>query len=374
MNRKTCPTILSDHRTYIQTRPEKRLHFTVGGRAYLLPKTSVVIKCPLRHGSKSSIHWLKDGRDLPASKRIGMTKSGALRIYNLDASDMGVYRCVAYTATARFILKLIGSDNKILEHPEGKAFTGDADDPEAALGENWFLPRCIDMDFLVPGWQQQSEFYSPEAQSQGTGTGTGTGPLQALRNSVLSSKGAQGPVVQLPERHLGPGMSNGAFSLLPAHYEELTKNISNPEQSTHGGDKLSSQPNHKSSEGHLSSPGVTGKKGESPGEAPGGSRSKHQDKTANSSERAADKENKSPRRATITRHEHHGSLMSFQRDMRIHIGRVAYLTNATRSLSLLCPVHGVPPPTVSWTKDGAPLQYRDRYECCILTVALLQSM
>lgn len=372
MNRKTCPTILSDHRTYIQTRPEKRLHFTVGGRAYLLPKTSVVIKCPLRHGSKSSIHWLKDGRDLPASKRIGMTKSGALRIYNLDASDMGVYRCVAYTATARFILKLIGSDNKILEHPEGKAFTGDADDPEAALGENWFLPRCIDMDFLVPGWQEQSEFYSPEAQSQGTGTGTG--PLQALRNSVLSSKGAQGPVVQLPERHLGPGMSNGAFSLLPAHYEELTKNISNPEQSTHGGDKLSSQPNHKSSEGHLSSPGVTGKKGESPGEAPGGSRSKHQDKTANSSERAADKENKSPRRATITRHEHHGSLMSFQRDMRIHIGRVAYLTNATRSLSLLCPVHGVPPPTVSWTKDGAPLQYRDRYECCILTVALLQSM
>ncbi|KAG5270363.1 hypothetical protein AALO_G00191800 [Alosa alosa] len=349
---KTCPTILSDHRTYIQTRPEKRLHFTVGGRAYLLPKTSVVIKCPVRHTSKSTIHWLKDGKDLPGSKRIGITKSGALRIYNLEASDIGVYRCVAYTATARFILKLIGSDNKILEHPEGKGFPGDADDPIAALGENWWMPRCLDMDHLIPGWQQQSEFYVPEAQSQGTG------PLQTLGNSVLSSRGTQGPVVQLPDRRLEASVGYGAFSLLPAHYEELTKNMSDPEQNTSETDKLSAQPNHKSSE-DPSSPRTTSKKEEGPGEA-GGPRDKHQDKTVNSSERAVDKESKSPKKATITRHEQHGPLMSFQRDMRIYIGRVAYLTNATRSLSLLCPVHGVPPPTVSWTKDGAPLQYRER--------------
>lgn len=341
---KTCPQILSIPRTYIQTRPEKRLHFTVGGRAYLLPKTSVVIKCPVRHTSKSLIRWLKDGKTLPSSKRVGITKSGALRIYNLEASDIGVYRCVAYTATARFVLQLIGSDNKILEHPEGKGFLLDADDPVAALGDNWWLPRCVDHNLLIPGWQQQSEFYVPEGQSQGTGS------LRTLSNSVRSSRGSQGTVPQTPDR-LEASVVHGAFSLLPAHYSELTKNISSPEDSAGTRDKLSTQRK-------LVIEGPS-KKGEGSKEA-GGPRNKHQDKMANSSERAADKDRKSPKKATVTRHEHHGPLMSFQRDLKIHVGRVAYLTNATRSLSLLCPVHGVPQPTVTWTKDGAPLQYRDR--------------
>ncbi|KAL2088974.1 hypothetical protein ACEWY4_015873 [Coilia grayii] len=340
---KTCPQILSIPRTYIQTRPEKRLHFTVGGRAYLLPKTSVVIKCPVRHTSKSLIRWLKDGKTLPSSKRVGITKSGALRIYNLEASDIGVYRCVAYTATARFVLQLIGSDNKILEHPEGKGFLLDADDPVAALGDNWWLPRCVDHNLLIPGWQQQSEFYVPEGQSQGTGS------LRTLSNSVRSSRGSQGTIPQTPDR-LEASVVHGAFSLLPAHYSELTKNISSPEDSAGTRDKLSTQRK-------LVIEGPS-KKGEGSKEA-GGPRNKHQDKMANSSERAADKDRKSPKKATVTRHEHHGPLMSFQRDLKIHVGRVAYLTNATRSLSLLCPVHGVPQPTVTWTKDGAPLQYRD---------------
>ncbi|XP_031425571.1 ADAMTS-like protein 3 [Clupea harengus] len=349
---RICPTIPRDRRTYIQIRPEKRLHFTVGGGAYLLPKTSVVIKCPVQHSFKSAIRWLKDGRDLPSSKRIGITKSGALRIYNLEAKDIGVYRCVAHTATARFTLKLISSDNKILQHPEGKRFTENADDPEAALGKDWWLPRCLVDNYLFPNWQQYSEFYLPEGQAQGTGS------LQTLGNSVLISRGGQGPVIQLPDRRLEASVAHGALSLLPAHYRELINNITSPEQNTSATDKLSARHNHKFSE-DPSGPGSTRKKGEGPGET-GGPRDKHQDRTANSSERATDKDSKSPRKAAITRPEQHGPLMSFQRDVRMYIGRVAYLTNATRSLSLLCHVHGTPQPTVSWTKDGAPLLYRER--------------
>uniref|UniRef100_G3PMZ3 ADAMTS-like 3 n=1 Tax=Gasterosteus aculeatus TaxID=69293 RepID=G3PMZ3_GASAC len=42
------------------------------------------------------------------------------------------------------------------------------------------------------------------------------------------------------------------------------------------------------------------------------------------------------------------------------IGQSALLTNATRSLTIRCPAGGVPPPKVSWTKDGAPLLPADR--------------
>lgn len=339
---KTCPRILSDPRTFIQTRPEKRLHFTVGGRAYLFPKTSVVIKCPVRHTVKSTIRWLKDGQELPSSKRFGLTKSGALRIYNLEVSDMGVYRCVANTATARFILKLIGSDNKILDHPDGKPFPEDDDDAKAVLGENWWMPRCLKEEWLTPGWRQRgSQFFQPESQSPVAGS---------LDNSVLNSGVPKGPI-QLPERRSETNLPHGAFSLLPAHAAELTRNITmDLEQSTATTtDKVASTSSQLTFKMHG---GVT--------KAAGGQGEKQQDKTVNTSERNTDKEDTSLRSATIVRPQHHGPLMSFQRDAKIPVGRVAYLTNATRSLSLLCPVNGFPQPTVSWTKDGASLQYRKR--------------
>ncbi|KAJ8398300.1 hypothetical protein AAFF_G00428700 [Aldrovandia affinis] len=116
------PQILSLQRVYIQTRQEKRVHLTIGGRAYLLPKTSVVVRCPVRRFPKPSLRWEKDGRALPgpASKRLGVTKSGSLKIHGLQASDIGVYRCVAGPVADTFVLKLIGNDNRLIEPPEGR--------------------------------------------------------------------------------------------------------------------------------------------------------------------------------------------------------------------------------------------------------------
>lgn len=108
---KQCPLLMSVHNIYIQTRKEKRLHLTVGGHAYLLPNTSIVIKCPIRRFPKAYIHWLKDGHPLPNSKRLGITKSGSLKIHFLGAEDIGVYKCVAGPASDIFTLQLIGSDS-----------------------------------------------------------------------------------------------------------------------------------------------------------------------------------------------------------------------------------------------------------------------
>lgn len=50
----------------------------------------------------------------------------------------------------------------------------------------------------------------------------------------------------------------------------------------------------------------------------------------------------------------------FQKNINISIGHSALLTNTTRSLTILCPAEGFPPPKISWTKDGALLHHTDR--------------
>ncbi|XP_055273891.1 ADAMTS-like protein 3 isoform X5 [Moschus berezovskii] len=82
------PQILGVQRVYIQTREEKRINLTVGSRAYLLPNTSVIIKCPVRRFQKSRIQWEKDGHCLQNSKRLGFTKSGSLKIHSLATLDI----------------------------------------------------------------------------------------------------------------------------------------------------------------------------------------------------------------------------------------------------------------------------------------------
>uniref|UniRef100_A0AAR2L247 Ig-like domain-containing protein n=1 Tax=Pygocentrus nattereri TaxID=42514 RepID=A0AAR2L247_PYGNA len=316
--KKRCPQVLGLKRIYIQTRQEKRLSFTIGGRAYLLPKTSIVIKCPVRHFSKAQIHWEKDGQDLQNSKRLSITKSGALRIYSLEAGDIGQYSCWANQASDIFILKLIGHDNRLLEHPEGKSLGKEKNNSGSKTFLNkeggYVSTKCQDQDelplvkkFQKPGqsWMQKNEFYLDEGQ-----------------------------------------------------FEELMKNISQLAESGDVTDDLASQLIGKFME-EMTAMQATSDKGATTQEnTPVG---KHLDRTPNSSERSGTKNLKS--QAVIIRHEQHGSTMSFQRDLRINIGRTAYITNATHSLTILCSTQGVPPPAVSWTKDGLPLG--DSTEQCV---------
>uniref|UniRef100_A0A3P8ZCQ7 ADAMTS-like 3 n=1 Tax=Esox lucius TaxID=8010 RepID=A0A3P8ZCQ7_ESOLU len=156
---KRCPLILGLRRIYIQTRQEKRLHLTVGGRAYLLPKTSLVIKCPVRHFQKASIRWEKDGRPLPSSKRMGLTKSGSLKVHSLGAGDSGVYVCIAGPAFDTFTLKLIGSDSRLIDRPvENESDPETEPDPTRVQPlhnpQNWDfqdLPRCLPLTSTLRG-------------------------------------------------------------------------------------------------------------------------------------------------------------------------------------------------------------------------------
>lgn len=349
-SKKHCPQVLGLKRIYIQTKQEKRLSFTVGGRAYLFPKTSVIIRCPVRYFPKSQVHWEKDGVDLQSSKHLIITKSGALRIYNLEVGDIGQYRCWADQDSDIFILKLIGHDNRLLEHPEGKKLVKQKINSSSRTfpnGEGGIVSsKCQDQEEVSlakkvqkdgQSWLQKNELYLDEEQTKEPGDSMDLG------NYLLASTSTSDAVISA---------ASGAFNLEPAEFEELVRNISQLAENGDMTDDLASQLIGKLMEEIAASQAATDKETIQ-------AESKYTDRTLNSSERSGRKSLKS--RAVIVRHTSHGSTMSFQRDLRINVGRTAYITNATRSLTILCSAQGIPIPTVSWSKDGLLLQARYAY-------------
>ncbi|XP_058256951.1 ADAMTS-like protein 3 isoform X1 [Hemibagrus wyckioides] len=346
-SKKRCPQVLGLKRIYIQTKQEKRLSFTIGGRAYLFPKTSVVIKCPVRNFPKAQIRWEKDGVDIQSSKHLTITKSGALRIYSLEVGDIGQYRCWANQDSDTFILKLIGHDNRLLEHPEGKKLVKQKINSSSRTFPNKeggiVRSKCQDQEqeeFSLTkkvqkhgqSWLQKNELYLEEDQTKEP-----VDPMD-LGNYLLASTSTSDAVISA---------ASGAFTLEPAEFEELIRNISQLAESGDVTDDLASQLIGKLMEEIAASQATTDKQTIQ-------TESKHLDRTPNSSEHSGGKSLKS--KAVIVRHSTHGSTMSFQRDLSVNVGGTAYITNATRSLTLLCSAQGIPTPSVSWTKDGILLQ------------------
>uniref|UniRef100_A0A8D2LH55 ADAMTS like 1 n=1 Tax=Varanus komodoensis TaxID=61221 RepID=A0A8D2LH55_VARKO len=110
--REQPPLIMAQKKVFIQTRKQKKLHFIVGGYAYLLPKTSVILRCPVRRFRKPMITWEKDGKRLISSVHVTVAPYGYMKIHRLKPSDTGTYTCTAGPAQEHFVIKLIGGHNK----------------------------------------------------------------------------------------------------------------------------------------------------------------------------------------------------------------------------------------------------------------------
>ncbi|KAE8296917.1 ADAMTS-like protein 3 [Larimichthys crocea] len=294
---KQCPVLMGIHHIYIQNRKEKRLHLTIGGHAYLLPNTSLVIKCPVRKFPKAFIRWLKDGHVLSSSRRLAITKSGSLKIHFLGTEDIGVYKCVAGPASDIFTLQLIGSDSRSNSRPSTVS-------PSTKWEE--MLPSChrhnshLELELIRP-WVSVS----------------------------LLPPGAQ-------EASLHPRVEERLINItLQADRGEIEQ-----EQASQLISSLLT---------HMSAAQLWTRTAEGRGQA--------KDKLPNWSERRSFET--AGNRPVIIRQQQ-TILLAFQRNINISVGNSALVTNATRSLTILCPAEGFPPPKIRWTKDGILLRHTDR--------------
>ncbi|TKS69437.1 ADAMTS-like protein 3 [Collichthys lucidus] len=294
---RQCPVLMGIHHIYIQNRKEKRLHLTIGGHAYLLPNTSLVIKCPVRKFPKALIRWLKDGHILSSSRRLAITKSGSLKIHFLGTEDIGVYKCVAGPASDIFTLQLIGSDSRSNRRPS-----------TVSSSTKWeeSLPSCHRHDSHLA--------------------------LELIRPGVSVSL-------------LPPGVQEA--SLHPRVEERLiniTLQADRGEIEQEQASQLIS-----STLTHMSAAQLWTRTAEGRGQA--------KDKLPNWSERRSFEA--AGNRPVIIRQQQ-TILLAFQRNINISVGNSALVTNATQSLTILCPAEGFPPPKIRWTKDGILLRHTDR--------------
>lgn len=337
------PQILGVRRVYIQTREEKRINLTIGSRAYLLLNTSVLIKCPVRRFQKSLIQWEKDGHCLQNSKQLGITKSGSLKIHSLAAPDIGVYRCIAGSAQDTVVLKLIGTDNRLIAHPSLREHTRGrswVDREEAnSLGATWHKMRQM--------WNSKNELdlHDGEMDNQPF--------LRALLGPCRTSAGSTNSW-ELKNKQFEAAMKQGAYSMDTAQFDELIRNMSQLMETGEADDDLASQMIYQLvAELAKVQPMPVQRRGIHEEAQLGGetARAPQSPTVANSGKLTFKPKGPVLMRQTLP------PSVSFNKTLNARIGNTVYITKSTEVINILCNL--IAPSseaTYTWTKDGALLQ------------------
>uniref|UniRef100_A0A8C4DFP0 ADAMTS-like 3 n=1 Tax=Dicentrarchus labrax TaxID=13489 RepID=A0A8C4DFP0_DICLA len=307
-----CPLLMGEHHIYIQTRKEKRLRLTIGGHAYLLPNTSLVIKCPVRRFPREYIRWRKDGRLLLNSKRLVVSKSGSLKINSVGAEDIGVYKCVAGPASDIFTLQLIGRDSR----PTGRPSTA-SPSPDS----QWMMPSCH-------SHYPSSELFWSQIRVSLLPPGVHETSLQPLVEERLSNITLQADREEIKQEQASELISSLLTHMPSAQLWTRT---------TEGGGQV---------KGKYSPSCLCCKVCEKIRGGAGAVAS-----SCHSLRRSRTKING----PVIIRQQQTPQLI-FQKNINISVGQSALVTNTTQSLTVLCSANGFPPPIIFWNKDGVFLQ------------------
>jgi hypothetical protein len=347
--REQGPEILSVQRVYIQTR-EETIHLTIGSRAYLLPNTSVIIKCPVRRFQKSLIQWEKDGHCLQNSKRLGITKSGSLKIHSLAAPDIGVYRCVAGSAWESVVLKLIGTDNRLIAHPSLREHVREspgADHGAAnSVGTTWHKVQQT--------WSNKNELYLSDGRIHSQPF------LRTLLGRCRNPTGSTDSW-ELEKKQFEAAVRQGAYSMEATQFDELIRNMSQLMETGEVSDDMASQVIYQLvAELATMQPAQVQWRGIQEEEPPmaqlrgGAGRVSQSSKGVNSGKLTF-----KPKGPALTRQSQAPSV-SFNKTVSVRIGKTVYITKKTEVIEILCDPLSPSEVTYAWTKDGEPLQASGR--------------
>ncbi|XP_010619488.1 ADAMTS-like protein 3 [Fukomys damarensis] len=341
------PQILSVQRVYIQTRIEKRINLTVGSRAYLLPNTSVIIKCPVRRFQRSLIRWEKDGQCLQNSKRLSITKSGLLKIHSLEAPDIGVYRCIAGSAHDTVVLKLIGTDNRLIAHPalrqHGKEQPGTDHPEDNSLGASWQKVRQM--------WSNKNELYLPDGQINNQ-------PFFKALFGHCSNPAGNTNSWEFKNKQFEAAVKQGAYSMDTVQFEELIRNMSQLMETGEVSEDFASQVIYQLVAELVkvqptTPPQWRGVQEERPPSAQ--LRGQTGSTPQSGSVKSVGKLTFKPKGPILVRQSQPPSV-SFNKTITVRIGNTVYITKRTEVINIICDLVSPSRVTYTWTKDGVLLQ------------------
>ncbi|XP_032366843.1 ADAMTS-like protein 1 isoform X1 [Etheostoma spectabile] len=334
---KPEPTILAQRKVYIQLRKGKKLQMVVGGYAYLLPWTTVVLRCPTRHFRKAHVRWLKEGKPLAGPPHLSITPPGYVKIQQVRASDAGIYTCVAGQAKEHFVLQIIGSKQK-LSVPEAWRLAGGLQkvgQPDAASTGERFPELPISLN-------QYDNIVEHLLELQGS--------RQDVKDTADKTHSSEKNRSTLEDERSGSELSSLLVLTADTHrLDEIMHNLSEG----HGGpwgEQLITQ--------LLSELIVTqGETNESTLHPPESAESSTQGPLLYKPHiKAHTSRSRNP--IIIQRPGKLGSAPSS--DMIVHVGVPVLLQKPIASLELRCEALGDPEPSLTWTKNGEELHYNSR--------------
>ena len=101
----------SDDSHYVQLQYQKMLRLVAGGKAVLIPRTSLRVRCPVQKFSpRSDITWEKEGEPIAKQGRVRVNKRGVLIVMNTRQSDEGIYTCHADDVSTTMTLEFHSED------------------------------------------------------------------------------------------------------------------------------------------------------------------------------------------------------------------------------------------------------------------------
>lgn len=362
---------------YIQTRRQRKLHFVVGGFAYLLPKTTVVLRCPTRRFRKPLITWEKDGQHLISSAHVTVAPFGYLKIHRLKPSDAGIYTCSAGPAREQFGIKLIGGNQKLVARPGSPRSEEEAPRVRKAHPKEALQTHKHQNGIFSNGSKAEKRGLAADAGShydelvsrlleQGGWPGELLAAWEAQdsaeRNaSSEEDQNAEQALLHLPftivaeQQRLDDilrNLSQQPEELRDVYSKHLVAQLAQDIFRSHGERR---DPLLKPSEQRIPPVAIPPRKpvssftsllraaaasSSSSGEAPGGSRRPH-------------------RKPAILRKISAAQQLSAS-EVVTHLGQTVALASGTLSVLLHCEAVGNPRPTISWARNGEEVQFSDR--------------
>ncbi|RLW05202.1 hypothetical protein DV515_00005306, partial [Chloebia gouldiae] len=374
---KQSPHIMALKQVYIQTRKKKKLHFIVGGYAYLLPKTSVVLRCPTRRFRKSMITWEKDDKRLVSSAHITIAPYEYMKIHHLKPSDTGTYTCTAGPAREHFIIKLIGSNKKIIagqpagireeevmrkaglndalrtedKHLNGIFFNGSKPEKRGNLANpsRWY-DNIVSRLLQLRGWPVENleSWEAQESVERNASSEEDQSREHSLPFTMVTEQKRLDDIIrnlsQQPEElkdiyteHLVVHLAHEVFKSYLDHQESILK------ASRRKVDSASVEyPFHRCVSGFTSS-----------------LRTSSAETFIPTSVDLANGLHRPHQKPAILRKISAAQQLSAS-EVVTHLGQTVVLASGTLSVLLHCEAVGNPKPTISWAKNGEEVKYNDR--------------